>query len=191
MRIVLILICCVIIGAVGMNYLKSRHAAEGTRYEPTRPEPAHAEPAHAEPAKPESPTAHHLRSDGEKLADRARDAASSAKDAIADKLADWHLTGSDIRRDLEKGGEVIRTKAREAGSTIASATSNAKVVSIIKTKFALDKDLSARAISVSSDAGKVELSGAVANEELIGRAVALALDTDGVIEVTSHLTVAK
>ncbi|HEU5077737.1 MAG TPA: BON domain-containing protein [Opitutaceae bacterium] len=181
MRIVLILICCVIIGAIGMSYLKSRHPADARRYEPTRPAPA----------QPESTTAHNLRADGEKLADRARDAASSAKDAIADKLADWHLTGSDIRHDLEKGGEVIRTKARAAGSTIASAASNAKVVSIIKTKYTLDKDLSARAISVSSDAGKVELTGSVANEELIGRAVALALDTDGVIEVTSHLTVAK
>ena len=171
MRIVLILICCVIIGAVGLSYLKSRHADE--------------------PVAVSSPPAHDFSADGEKIADRARTAASSAKDVISDKLDEWHLTGSDIRRDLEKGGDVIRTKARAAGSTLAAATSNAKVVSIIKTKFALDKDLSTRAISVSSDAGNVILTGTVANEDLIGRAVALALDTEGVVEVKSQLTVAK
>lgn len=125
------------------------------------------------------------------FADRARDAAVSAKDSIARHLDEWHLSGDDIKRDLQKGGEIIRVKAQSAGSSIALAASNAKLETVIQTKYSLDKDLSPRSIKVSADQGKVLLTGTVASEDLIGRAVALALDTEGVAEVKSQLAVAK
>lgn len=179
MRTILVLICLVIIGAVGLSYLKNRHPADAPVTAPAdRETPA---PRSTAPAPADNP----------RLIDRAHDVAVSAKDAVADKLGEWHLSGSDIRRELEKGGEVVRTKARAAGSSIATASSNAKIISFIKAKYALDKDLSARDIEVSCDTGKVVLNGTAASEELIGRAIALALDTDGVVEVKSRLIVAQ
>ena len=44
-------------------------------------------------------------------------------------------------------------------------------------------------ISVSTTDGRVTLSGNVANARLIGKAMALALETDGVREVSSTLKV--
>ncbi len=168
MRVILVLIICIVLGVIGLNYMKSHNHTDSPTVESTREK---------------------VSSDAASFGDKARDAAVSAKDAIAEKLREWHLSGDDIKSDLQKGGEVIRTKARSAGSSIASSAANAKLVTVIKTKYALDKDLSARAIEVKADQGKVVLAGTVGSEELIGRAVALALDTDGVVEVKSQLKV--
>lgn len=167
MRGLIIVILLVVAGILGWNYYNKRRADDTAVAERARTE----------------------QSANRSFADQAHDTAVSAKDAISDKLDQWHLSGSDIKRDLEKTGEVVRTKAKEAGTSIANATSNARIVSSIKTKFALDKDLKARSIEVSCDAGHVTLAGNVATEALIGKAVAFALDTEGVVEVKSLLKV--
>jgi len=114
-----------------------------------------------------------------------RDRTDDVRENIADKLRQWHLTGDDIRSDLARGGDVVRAKAKVAGEKI----SDARIVAVIKAKYLLDRDLSARDIRVEVEAGSVVLSGAAPSPELIGKAVALALDTDGVQTVTSHLAV--
>lgn len=170
MRGFIIFLIGVVIGAVALSYIKQRNAPA------ERPAHSASQPTNPPPQKTS-------------IVDEARDAAVSAKDAVAGKLQDWHLTGDDIKRDLAKTGEVVRTNAKAAGGTIATATSKARVITVIKTKYALDKELSARSIEVSYDGGKVTLQGTVASEALIGKAIALALDTDGVAEVKSLLTV--
>ena len=117
--------------------------------------------------------------------DSLRERTDSVRDDVADKLRQWHLTGDDIRSDLARGGEVVRAKARVAGERI----SDARVVAVVKAKYLLDRDLSAREIRVEVSGGAVVLSGVVASPELVGKAVALALDTDWVHTVTSHLAV--
>ncbi len=169
MRVILVLIICIVIGYFGLRYLQEHHHVEAPSAATTREE---------------------VSTSASSLADKTRAAASNAKDVIADKMKEWHLTPSDIRADLQQGGDIIRTKSQSAGSSLAQHASNAKVVTVIKTKFALDKDLSARAIQVTANEGKVVLAGNVGSEELIGRAVSLALDTDGVTEVKSQLKVA-
>jgi osmotically-inducible protein OsmY len=114
-----------------------------------------------------------------------RDRTDDVRDNVSEKLRQWHLTGDDIRSDLARGGDVVRAKAKVAGATI----SDARIVAVIKAKYLLDRDLSARDIKVEADAGAVVLSGFAASPELIGKAVALALDTDGVQTVTSRLAV--
>jgi hyperosmotically inducible periplasmic protein len=167
MRVILILAICIVIGVVGLNYLKQHKADDGTTDRGTQK----------------------IKDGSSDLADRARDAAHSAKDSISRHMSEWHLTADDIKKDLQKGGEIVRTKAQSAGSSIASSASNAKLVTMIQAKYTLDKDLSPRAISVSANEGHVLLTGTVASEDLIGRAVGLALDTDGVVEVKSQLVV--
>ena len=107
------------------------------------------------------------------------------RDDVARHLRQWHLTGDDIRADLGRGGEVVRDKARVAEARI----SDARVAALIKAKYVLDRDLSARDIGVEVKGGRVVLTGTVGSPDLVGRAVALALDTDGAEKVTAHLAV--
>jgi hyperosmotically inducible periplasmic protein len=147
-----------IAGAFALNYYNEREAGRSSA--------AHPEPSAS-------------------LKDKAKDAASQAGDAIAGKLEDWHLTPDDIKRDLARTGEIVRSKAAVAGEKIADA----RIVTVIKSKYVLDRDLSAIDINVDCKDGDVTLHGRVASPDLIGRATALSLDTDGVHNVVSKLTV--
>jgi predicted small lipoprotein YifL len=121
--------------------------------------------------------------------DRTKDAAIDAKNTISEKLTEWKLTPSDIKADLEKGGRIVRTKSATAGARVGGAVDNARIVTVINGKLVADRDLSALKINVDADQGVVTLKGTVSSVDLIGRAIALALDTDGVNEVDSLLTV--
>ncbi len=103
--------------------------------------------------------------------------------------SDKALNTATIKDELSRTGQVVRRKAVEVGHSIASATHRARIVAVINAKYTLDRDLSSRAISVDLDNSKVTLRGKVANADLIARAITLALDTDGVSEVVSQLTV--
>jgi len=123
------------------------------------------------------------------VGDKVQDSAKSARDAVQDKMRDWHLGGDDIKEDLKRTGTVIRHKAQDAGQAIADATADARVTAAIKAKLLTSSDLSAVDISVNTTAGTVTLSGTVTSPENIGKAMALALDTDGANEVVSTLQV--
>lgn len=124
---------------------------------------------------------------------RAQDATASALqhagDVIEAKLAAWHLSSDDIQRELTETGKVVRRQASEFGATVADAASDAKITAKIKAKYALDKELSALGISVSTTDGRVTLSGNVPSTKQISREMMLALETDGVREVSSTLKV--
>ena len=109
--------------------------------------------------------------------------ARSSRDNLSDKLAQWHLSSDDIKADLAKTGQVVRENTRAAGEHL----SDARIVTVIKAKYVLDKDLSALDIHVEAQDGLVTLTGTVASAEAIGRAVVLALDTSGVHNVTAKL----
>jgi hypothetical protein len=121
--------------------------------------------------------------------DKTKDAAVDAKDAIGDKLVEWKLTPSDIQDDLAKSGRVVREKTVAAGAKVGGVIDNARLVTVINGKYVSDKDLSALKINVDATDGVVTLKGTVASAELIGRAIALALNTDGVSLVVSQLTI--
>jgi osmotically-inducible protein OsmY len=124
---------------------------------------------------------------------RAQEATASAfqgaADAIEAKLVAWHLTTADIQEELTRTGKVVRHQVRDFGAAVADAGADAAITAKIKARFALDKDLSAWSISVNTTAGRVTLAGTVSSHKLIGKAVMLALETDGVREVSSTLQV--
>ncbi|MBA4137519.1 MAG: hypothetical protein C0518_09410 [Opitutus sp.] len=99
------------------------------------------------------------------------------------RTTDRPLTADNLREDLSRTGETLREKARTAGEKI----DDARVVAMIKGKFALDRDLSALDIKVTCEDGNVVLLGTVASESLANRAVELAKNTDGVANVQSQL----
>jgi hypothetical protein len=118
-------------------------------------------------------------------------ALQSAVDAIEAKLVTWHLTSADIQEELTKTGKVVRRQMRDFGAAVADASADTAITAKIKAKFALDRDLSGLSISVNTTAGRVTLSGNVSSHKLIGKAVMLALETDGVREVSSTLQVKR
>jgi len=116
-------------------------------------------------------------------------AAHTATDALRAKLDTLDLHTDEIRDELDHTGEVIRHKAHDIGAEAVNAASDARAVTEVKAKYAMDPDLSVWKISVSCSQGHVTLSGTVSAPEDIGKAVALALEADGVRDVTSTIQV--
>ncbi len=110
-------------------------------------------------------------------------------DALRAKLDTLDLSADKVRDELARTGQVFRRKAEDIGDKAADAASDARAVSEIKAKYAADSTLSAWNISVACDHGHVTLSGTVTSPQDVGKAVALALEADGVRDVVSKLQV--
>jgi len=123
------------------------------------------------------------------LRSNAEDAAHNLSDVMHAKLDTLDLRGDQIRDELAKDGQIFRRKAQDIGDQAAGAASDARAVTEIKAKYAADSTLSAWNISVACNQGHVKLSGTVSSPDDIGKAVALALDADGVRDATSTLAV--
>lgn len=122
-------------------------------------------------------------------ADKTKDAAIDVKNSISDKLTEWKLTPTDIKNDLQSSGRIVRDKTMAAGESVGGAVDNARIVTVINGKYVADSDLSALKINVDADNGVVTLNGTVKSADYIGKAIALALDTNGVHQVVSLLKV--
>jgi hyperosmotically inducible periplasmic protein len=116
-------------------------------------------------------------------------AAENTSDALKAKLDTLDLHGDKIKDELARTGKIFRSKTQNLGEKISDTASDARAVTEIKAKYLADSTLSAWSISVDCDQGHVTLSGTVSSADDIGRAVALALDADGVTDVTSTLAV--
>lgn len=119
----------------------------------------------------------------------ASNAAHSISDALRAKLETLDLNATQIENNLAHTGEVVRHKAYDIGQAAVSAASDTRAVAEIKAKYARDPSLSVWKISVSCNQGHVKLSGAVSSPDDVGKAVALALEADGVRDVTSTIKV--
>ena len=118
-----------------------------------------------------------------------KNTAQQAGSTLDEKLRSLHLDKDSITNELSRTGRVVRDKANAAGQALKDATADARVTTAIKTKLVRDSDLSAWDIHVSTTDGVVTLSGRVSSPELIGKAMELALDTDGARQVISTLQV--
>jgi osmotically-inducible protein OsmY len=122
-------------------------------------------------------------------ASNATTTAESITDALRAKLDTLDLNSDQIKDELSRTGQVIRRKAQDIGDAAADAASDARAITEIKAKYAKDPSLSVWKISVSCSQGHVKLSGTVKSPDDIGKAIALALDADGVRDVTSTIQV--
>jgi hypothetical protein len=102
---------------------------------------------------------------------------------------------SDARERGERAGEAIGATAERAGRSASEAASqageilsDAALTGKIKSKMALDDNVSAGAIGVKTKDGHVTLTGSVATEDERRRAVQLARETKGVRSVDDRLT---
>lgn len=109
------------------------------------------------------------------------------KKSIQDELRNHSLEAGSVQAELEATGKVARKLAREVGAVMAEAGAAGRVTATIKAKLVADPELSALAVSVNTTDGLVTLSGTAPSYDLIGKAMLLALGTDGVHEVVSTL----
>lgn len=120
-------------------------------------------------------------------------AISSAAGSVvsAARMAEWKLNASDIQADLTANREIVRTKQQGAGAP--TGTSDADVLeSMVKSRIQADANLAALKLEVDAKkGGEVSLSGKAHSAEEVGRAIAMALDTEGVTRVSSKIKLDK
>lgn len=116
-----------------------------------------------------------------------RNAASDI--AIAARMTEWKLNPSDIQPDLDSGRDIVRTKSSPAGAPTGTTDKEA-VESMVKGRLAADSAIAALNLKINADRnGEVKLSGKARSAEEVGRAIALALDTEGVTKVSADIHV--
>lgn len=140
-----------------------------------------------------------VRNAAEKASDNVRSGANSAANALGNaagnvahtaRLTEWRLNSADIQADIDAKREIVRTKTAAGAPTgnMDKSTLQAAVEGRIKA----DTDLSTFKIEVDpGQNGEVNLDGEVNSADQVGKAIALALDTDGVTKVTSKIEVDK
>jgi osmotically-inducible protein OsmY len=121
--------------------------------------------------------------------DALRDAGEQVREAWDVRLEALQLRAEDIREELAEDSQVIRRKARDFGEATVDVAVDTRITGVINAKLAADQELSVFDVAVSTRGRRVTLSGTVASPELVGKATALALQTDGVHEVISNLQV--
>jgi osmotically-inducible protein OsmY len=109
--------------------------------------------------------------------------------AVEAKLETLELRAEDVEKDMEEMGRVVRRRARDLGEEVSDAADDTRITAQVKAKLIADEDLPALDISVDVADGRVTLSGTVPRAELVGEAMLLAYETEGVREVVSTILV--
>jgi osmotically-inducible protein OsmY len=135
----------------------------------------------------------------ERAGDNIRSGVNSASNALSNaannvahtaNMTQWRLNESDLSADLAANREIVRTKDVAGAPTgnMDKSTLQAAVEGRIKA----DPELSTFKIDVDPGAnGEINLDGEVNNAAQVGKAIALALDTDGVTKVKSKIELDK
>lgn len=106
------------------------------------------------------------------------------------RITEWRLTPTEIQADLDSGVTIVRTKDSVVGAPTGS-TDDEVIETMVKGKLQADSDTSTAMIDVEADNGEVKLEGSADDAETVGRAIALALDTQGVTRVSADLKVSS
>lgn len=136
-----------------------------------------------------SPGNERFQEEATRAVDAAGEAMFRAGEALKVKAEVLGLKPDQIKEEIARTGRVVRRQSRELADQAADATVDAVTTAAVKARLAADAELSVWSISVSATAGHVTLDGTVNSEEQIARAITLALETDGVAQVTADLKV--
>jgi len=123
------------------------------------------------------------------LGTRTSQAARNFSDALRAKLDTLDLRSDEISDELTRNGKIFRRKAQDIGDQAVNSDTDARAIAAIKARFAADATLSASDLSAGCSQGHASLSGTVVSTDDLGRAIAIALDTEGVRDVTSTIGV--
>lgn len=103
-------------------------------------------------------------------------------------MTEWRLGDAEIQADLDRGVAIVRTKDNVVGAPTGN-TDDSVVETMVKGKLQADADTSKATIDVKAKNGEVTLDGNADSAHVVGRAMALALDTQGVSKVSSNIKV--
>jgi hypothetical protein len=115
-------------------------------------------------------------------------ASNSTNTDVTTRISEWRLGPTEIQADLDKGTTIVRTKDNVVGAPTGN-TDDSVIITMVKGKLQADSQLSSSAskIDVEAHNGEVTLKGSAGSADQIGRAIALALNTQGVTKVSSQL----
>jgi hypothetical protein len=140
-----------------------------------------------------------VRNAGQKASDNVRSGVNTASNAISNaagsvvnaaRMTEWKLNTSDIQADIDAKREIVRTKTAAATPTGNMDKSTLKAA--VEGRIKADPELSGYKLDVDPGSnGDINLDGKVASPAQVGKAIALALDTDGVMRVKSKIQVDK
>lgn len=99
------------------------------------------------------------------------------------------MSAAEIQSDLDSGVTVVRTKDTVVGAPTGS-TDDEVVKTMVKGKLQADSKAAKGTFDVEAKNGEVMLKGTADSAATIGRAIALALDTQGVTKVSSDVKIA-
>lgn len=125
-----------------------------------------------------------------------RTAGQKTDDAIASAERRADQAAAEMRQAGREAAADVREAARDAGQavgnaadTVASKSRDAAITAEIKSRLARDTTLSALAINVDTEAGRVVLRGSAPDSSSRSRATELARGVDGVVSVANELAV--
>lgn len=126
----------------------------------------------------------------ERAGDRAANAMSNMANDVSAKLTEWRLSNSDIQADLAADRDIVRTRTGAGAPT--GNMDKSTLQSAVEGRIKADSDLANLKLDVNAkDNGEIQLEGKALTADQVGRAIALALDTDGVSKVTSKIDLDK
>ena len=132
-----------------------------------------------------------LGNDMSRAADHAKTAMSNAAHDISARVSEWRLSSDDIQADIVAHRDIVRTKD-SAGMTATGTIDKSTLEAAVKGRIMADSALADLKLDVNAKRdGEIELEGKAMTAEQVGRAIALALDTDGVTKVTSKVKLDK
>ncbi len=135
---------------------------------------------------------------GDRVADASRNAADNIRDAARDtgaavretgrdmsaRMTEWRLSGTDLDADLAANRAIVRSRTSAGAPT--GQIDKGTIEKAIKGRF--HSEIPDLKIDANANAkGQVELEGKVRTSDQVAKAIAIALDTDGVTQVTSKI----
>jgi osmotically-inducible protein OsmY len=114
-------------------------------------------------------------------------AATTSADVSA-RITEWRLSATEIQSDLDSGVTIVRTKESIVGAPTGRMDDEMLEKSVTE-KLQADSEVSKAMIDVEAKDGEVTLKGTVESADHVGRAIALALDSEGVNKVSSEIKV--
>jgi len=103
-------------------------------------------------------------------------------------MTEWRLGDTELQADLDRGVAIVRTKDNVVGAPTGN-TDDSVIETMVKGKLQADSDTAKAMIDVKAKSGEVTLDGTADSAKIVGRAIALALDTQGVSKVSSNIKV--
>ncbi|MEY4939834.1 MAG: hypothetical protein RIQ93_1569 [Verrucomicrobiota bacterium] len=126
----------------------------------------------------------------ERAGKRTANAMSNMAHDVSARVTEWKLSNTDLQADIDAKRDIVRTKT-SAGAPTGKVDKSA-LKSSVESRVHGDSQLAPFKLDVEIDhQTEVVLTGKARTADEIGRAIAVALDTEGVTKVTSKIKLDK